>query len=194
MKINFSEISEGVTKYLSIMAYIDPNNDSFKKRFTSVYKIRGRSDDWMIQYYKYFAELQNQLDREGTLPTFEEALNEMLVRGGTIEPVYVSKMLSTLDPSRPLFDKHVLKAMGVSSNFPAKAKTTAQKVKYCVNVYLDIEKFFTNTIRNGLGVAAIMLFDSKFPASRYPLISNISEFKKIDFILSSVDDKVKLLK
>lgn len=81
----------------------------FSRRFNGFYRVR-RGATWQARFYGYFGELR-AAQRERALPGYQVALAEVQRRTGKIEASFTSKMLATLDPSRAVLDRNVLRRL-----------------------------------------------------------------------------------
>lgn len=98
--------SMGLDKYQFIMERVkktDLSTDAdFQRTFNGFYIVR-RNEKWRRIYYEYFEGV-----KAGT-PTFESILTYLYECTGNIEPSFSSKMLATIFPDKPIWDRYVLK-------------------------------------------------------------------------------------
>ena len=87
-------------------------------------------------------------------------------------PSFSSKLVATLNPSKPVWDSVVLKHFELKP--PANNKERLQKI---LNVYKEIEKKYAGLLASAEGKEMILEFDKKFPSS------GITELKKLDLII-----------
>ena len=100
----------GITQYLAILDAVhrvDVSCDrDFQKMYNSYYRVRQRLSGWYEVYYDY-------LERSKTTPPqFDTALDYLWSTLGRYEPSFSSKLVATLDPDRPVWDRFVLKNTG----------------------------------------------------------------------------------
>ncbi len=94
---------------------------------------------------------------------------------------FVTKMHNVINNDRPIFDANVIDILKFSK--PNK-KLFDEKFKTCMEQLLEIESFYTRTIKDNLLPITNTAFDKKFSNNK------LSPTKKIDFILWSAGKKV----
>ena len=159
-------------KYKEIISmFNDKNVDLFSKEFTkcfnSFYRVR-RDNKWQKIYYEYFNK-----NRKNKNITFDEILDYMYKNTGNIEASFSSKMLSTINPNMPIWDRNVLKNLDIKvDNGSKKEKLKNTKIAY-KKIIDDInDKLNDENIKN-----AIKEFRIFFPEL------NFSDVKILDFML-----------
>ena len=90
---------------------------TFQNAFTYFYKVR-RPQAWLDRFYQYFESVKN----EDAL-TIREAL--IAIAGCSaekpqVELSFASKMLHTINPNSPIFDKYVAKTLGLPKITPSR--------------------------------------------------------------------------
>src|SRR5215472_8719126 len=110
VRIALSRVRPGLTKYLWLQRQVRlcdvTANEEFQRTFCSFYRVR-RDSQWQS---KYFALLESS--KLGGID-FPRALQEINLRCGKIEASFASKLVATLDPSKPVIDKFVLNYFGL---------------------------------------------------------------------------------
>jgi hypothetical protein len=142
-------------------------NEHFQKRFDAFYRVR-RDRGWRSDYFALMeASKVNGID-------FPSALKEIHRLTGRIEASFASKLVATLDPSKPVVDKFVLQ------NFDLKLPRwgLADRESKTVELYRNLCEAYVNLIQSPTGQAICLLFDQRFPGA-----TEISELKKIDLVL-----------
>lgn len=181
------EDSVGLTSYaLTLNLFnVDVSKDkNYQRNFTSYYKVR-RDEKWLEKYY----EFMEQHKHDDSL-TFEVVLryissiphsvgNHINASGQStsIEASFASKMLSTIDPTYPVWDSQVVKALG----YKIRATNKEEKILEYINLYNHLTKEMHEYISTGEGKECIRLFDEMFPNYKH-----ISDVKKIDFYLWNI--------
>lgn len=98
----------GLRDYDFIMKHAYKTNvehdSDFQKRFNVFYRVR-KDEAWRKEYYSVFESAKNNPDI-----SFEFILNELFNRTGYVEPSFSSKMLATIDSSKPIWDSRVIKS------------------------------------------------------------------------------------
>ena len=167
-------VSMGLDKYQLIMDWVQKTNIAadadFQRTFNGFYLVR-RNEAWRKVYYDLFEQV-----KRGT-PTFAEILTHLYEHTGNIEPSFSSKMLATICPDKPIWDKYVLQNLGLELLGDSKQ----EKLENAVHLYTYIlewyEKFMV-TEEAGEWLAA---FDAALPEYTW-----LSYVKKIDCILWSI--------
>lgn len=160
-------------KYAVIMKAIWETDISadrdLQRTFNGFYVIRN-GQDWQKEYYGLFEECKTKDNL-----TYEYILREMNRRTGRVETSFSSKMLATINPQMPIWDSIVIGKLGY------KPKTSGDKEKRiteAVEIYDDMTQWYQGFIKTDSSRKVIDAFDQAFPKFK-----NISDIKKIDFLL-----------
>ena len=163
-------LNTGLDRYLwlqnRVRACDVSTNEEFQRCFSGFYRVR-RNSQWRSVYYGLLESSKVKgID-------FPEALKEINRRTHRVEASFASKLVATLDPSKPVIDKFVLEYFelhlprwGLSDR---EAKT--------IDLYHDLCDKYSAFIQNPTGKMIQELFDGRYPNSE------ISELKKIDLVL-----------
>lgn len=166
--------SLGLDKYQYILEQCqktDVSKDGEYQRIFNGFYIVRRNEVWRKCFYDYFESIKN-----GT-PTFAEIITHLYVHTGNIEPSFSSKMLATICPQKPIWDRYVVQNLDIQLT----GATKDEKLKNAVVLYNDMEKWYEDFLQASKGKECIDTFNRVLPD--YKWISNI---KKIDSILWSV--------
>lgn len=158
----------GLDRYAEIMKG-DPTSADFQRLFNGYYRIRC-NEEWRSHYYALFV-----LARKNGF-SFEQIIHELFRRTGNVEASFSSKMLATIDPSKPIWDQYVLQNLGLQLD----GKTQEEKVRNAVALYTRIEQWYADYLQTDEAKTNIAEFDLLLPD--YAWISNT---KKIDCLLWS---------
>jgi len=90
-----------------------------------------------------------------------------------VEASFASKLVATIDPSRPIIDKYVLK--NLDENLPY--TYARNRISRIIEIYSTVEMKMLELCQSPVGQETIALFDLKFPQN------TISSMKKLDFVL-----------
>ena len=165
--------SMGLDKYQYIMEQVgktDVSQDAdFQRTFNGFYVVR-RNEAWRKVYYEYFDKVKT-----GT-PTFEEILTHMYKCTGNVEPSFSSKMLASIFPEKPIWDKYVVQNL----NLQLIGITQEEKLKNAISVYAKMENWYADFLKTDKAAECIAAFDRVMPDYKH-----ISSIKKIDSILWS---------
>ena len=158
----------GLEKYNRIMKRVhevDVSTDAeFQRFFNGFYRMRQRPADFYASYYAYLE--QNKHNRE---LTFEDILTYLYQETGSIHASFSSKLLATVNPDMPIWDKFVLQNLGLRTPYYYE-KDRFQKT---VQLYRRICDWY----KSSEAKEKLNEFNRLFPNAE------ISDVKKIDFIL-----------
>ena len=151
----------------------DVSKDSeFQTRFNAFYRVR-RDDKWRKIFYNYFEEIKNNKNI-----TFDEILDYMYKKTGSIEASFCSKMLSTINPNMPIWDQFVLNYY----NIEVEGNNPKDRIKDIIKKYYEIVKKEKEELQKEEIKEAIKQFKEDF--KEY----NISDIKILDFMIWSRRD------
>jgi hypothetical protein len=165
------ETKKGVKRYIEIMRNfqtVDVSSDKdFQRKFKNFYKIR-RNEQFLEVYYSFLQRNKNKN------PSFIEVLNK-LYKFGKLEASFASKLLATIDPKLPIWDKYVLEHFRL--NPPSRLLPKEERIKQANNVYEDLKKSYRELLNKEESKLVIKLFNEYYPDNK------ITSIKKIDFII-----------
>lgn len=150
----------------------------FRSKFNGFYRVRQRSKEWYDKYFKLMVE-----QKTANL-SFETLLREMynVDRKGKIEVSFVSKLVATIDPNKPIWDKFVLKNLEKEREWERAGRASAEiRILKAAEIYTAIEDWYFTFISSENGKACIAKFDDMLPNYR----DKLSSVRKIDFLLWS---------
>ena len=166
--------SLGLDKYQFIVDQLKKTDVSvdadYQRTFNGFYIVR-RNEAWRTVYYTHFESIKN-----GT-PTFASILMHLYECIGNIEPSFSSKMLATICPDKPIWDRYVVQNL----NMELLGGTKEERLNHAILLYTDIENWYADFLHTDKANECIETFDRILPD--YKHISNI---KKIDSILWSI--------
>ena len=166
--------SMGLDKYQFIMEQVNKTDISidaeFQRIFNGFYIVR-RNEEWRKAYYEYFESV-----KKGT-PTFTSILIHLYECTGNIEPSFTSKMLATIFPDKPIWDRYVVQNL----NMELKGRTKQERLENAMVLYTDIERWYADFLQTDKAKECIEVFDHVMPDYKH-----ISSIKKIDSILWSI--------
>ena len=160
--------SLGLDRYAEIMAG-DPMCPDFQRAFNGYYRVR-RNESWRRQYYALFVKARKERY------TFEQILTSLFQVTGNVEASFSSKMLATIDASKPIWDQYVLQNLGLELI----GKAQEEKLKNAVFLYGRIERWYADYLTTAEAKDAIAAFDQLLPDYAW-----VSDIKKIDCLLWS---------
>ena len=127
--------SMGLDKYLYIMDQVKKTDVSadadFQRTFNGFYIIR-RNEAWRKVYYGLFERVKTKT------PTFADILTYLYECTGNIEPSFSSKMLASIFPEKPIWDRYVTQNLGLELT----GTTKRERLENAIALYADIEKWY----------------------------------------------------
>lgn len=96
---------------------------------------------------------------------------------GNIEPSFSSKMLASIFPEKPIWDRYVVQNL----NLQLVGKNQEEKLQNAIALYADMEKWYADFLKTDKAEECIAAFDRVMPDYKH-----ISSIKKIDSILWSI--------
>jgi len=174
-----SRLEKGIGQYASIMREpIDPSSEEFQRVFSSFYRVR-RNEKWKSDFFAFFARVSRDRD---SLPSFEEILKEVFDKTQRVEASFCSKMLATIDPTKPIWDRLVCEF--IFGHRITLTGTPETKIGRAVEWYQKITDWYDRNLPKANDV--IRKFDQKFADSQeFSDWTKISTTKKIDFLIWS---------
>ena len=166
--------SMGLDKYKQIMEMVhktvvstDPN---FQRSFNGFYKVR-RNAEWRKAYYDLFENIKN------SNPSFEYIIRAMYEATRNIEASFSSKMLATINPDMPIWDRYVVQNLCLN----LKGKTKEEQLKCAIDLYDQMIHWYEEFLQTENGRNCLAEFDHILPGYVW-----MSDVKKIDFYLWSI--------
>jgi hypothetical protein len=167
-------VSIGLDKYQYIMDQVlkidVSTNADFQRTFNGFYIVR-RNEAWRKVYYELFEHIKTET------PTFASILTYLFEHTGNIEPSFSSKMLATIFPQKPIWDRYVVQNL----NMELVGLTKQERLENAIALYDDIEKWYEIFLKTDKAQECIKEFDRLMPDYQH-----ISSIKKIDSILWSI--------
>lgn len=172
----------GISKYLAIMDKfhaVDVSvDDEFQTMFKGFYRVRQKPASW---YRAYFALMQ-QL--KGSRPTFDTVLDSFraAIGNNVCEASFSSKLVATLDPWQPIWDKYVL----ANTGHKPPASAAPDKFAQAKAGYASIAAWYATFLADKEGKRWIQAFNDN--VDQYWRLTDI---KKVDFILWQSRDEAE---
>lgn len=168
MELVLDRVGSSIEKYNWIMKRVqevDVSADAdFQRFFNGFYRIRQRP----ASFYKAYYAFMEQHKHDPAL-TFEDVLTHLYGETGTMQASFSSKLLATVNPDMPLWDKYVLQSLGLRPPYSYE-KDRLSKI---VRLYQHIIQWY----RTDEAVEKLHFFNEQFPDAE------LSDVKKVDFIL-----------
>ena len=168
MEMILDRVEIGIEKYNRIMKRVydvDVSIDAeFQKIFNGFYRMRQRPASFYAAFYAYLE--QNKHNQE---LTFEDIVTYLYQKTGSIHASFSSKLLATVNPDMPIWDKFVLQNLGLHTPYHYE-KNRLQKT-------LQLYQHICDWYKSSEAIEKLNEFNRLFPDV------DISDVKKIDFIL-----------
>ena len=166
--------SLGLESYADIINFVrqtDVEKDvDFQRTFNAFYRVR-RNEEWRKVYYHLFEELKHKT------VCFEYIIRYMFEKTGNIEASFSSKMLATLHPDKPIWDRYVVENLGLKLG----GKSKEEQLNNAISLYADIEMWYERFLKTEKAKECVKAFDEALPDYSW-----ISPIKKIDCFLWSI--------
>ena len=160
--------SMGFDKYKQIMEMVhktDVSSDSyFQRTFNGFYRVRRNAYDLFEK-----VKVNN--------PSFEFIIKTMYEATGNIEASFSSKMLATINPNMPIWDRYVVQNLCLNMT----GKTKEDQLKCAVMLYDQMLSWYSDFLQTENGRNCIAEFDRTLPGYVW-----MNDVKKIDFYLWSI--------
>lgn len=140
--------------------------------FNGFYRMQRRSTEW---YGYYFAMLEREKHNKHI--TFKQVLETIYTEKNRVEPSFSSKLVATIRPEMPVYDKHVKE--NLSLEVLPQYKPANERVRGLLRMYDRLEEMVNTIIREDIFIRKLRpAFDKKFPT-----YAHISDVKKLDFLI-----------
>lgn len=163
-------VAEGLEKYRWIQANRlnrDLHADlEFRGRFNHFYRVR-RNRVWQDAFYKLLET------KKFMKASFAEALDSLRGKCQRIEASYVSKLVATIDPTKPVLDRFVLRNVGL--RLPH--SSSESRIESVNQVYSELGGEIEAFLESVQGRYLVQRFTEQYPSA------NVTEVKMVDFIL-----------
>jgi hypothetical protein len=166
-----------VGRYAAIMEMLPHCNVAtdmdFQKRYVEFYKLKRYSKEFRARYFSFMEK-----NKGNTALCFETIAAHLRDINSTVEASFSSKLLHTINPHFPAWDKWIGQATGISIP-PSKNKDKKEQFETAVKRYGLLTAWFKDYIAGEPGKQALCRFDEYFP--RYQ--TRITAVKKVELIL-----------
>ena len=171
----FASIKKEEDRYLSILNFQGDvsQNQEFQRWFNGFYQIR-RNMRWRRPFYNYFQELRTSTERNLRIDSILERIHRDT---GRWEYSFSTKMLHTLDATKPIIDSKVMALLGISFH-------GQREISNFVPHYSQYEAIANTLLSTKTVQEKLAEFDRKLPR-----LKNIPKLKKLDFIMWKFESK-----
>lgn len=169
---SINKARKGIAQYVEIMQLFPQVNvaedSDFQRKFNSFYRIQRRPSIWYETYYSVFQQAKTKK------PTFSSVLDLLYQSLNKCEPSFSSKLVATLDPGQPVWDKYVLEFTKINRPlYTSKNKHAEAKI-----AYTKLQQWYQTFLRSEDAKLIINTFDEMVKECDL-----ISDLKKVDFVL-----------
>lgn len=168
MELRIDRIEIGIEKYNRIMHWVnetDVAEDSdFQRFYNGFYRMRQRPASFYASYYRFMEDNKSNAEL-----TFENVLSHLYQETGAVHASFSSKLLATIRPDMPVWDKFVLQNLGLRAPYTYEKDRLAKTIA----LYQRICDWYATEA----ATKQLTIFNAHFPNV------DITDVKKIDFIL-----------
>jgi len=166
----------GLGEYCWLRQHLnEAESEEFKRRYSFFFKLR-RSDAWRTEYFRYLSQVQKTgTDFKKTLRYLYEMGKTIGMKRASVEPSFASKLVAIVDPSKPIWDSHVMSCFGLVQ----KAINPEEKIAEALQLYAKLKDGYAELLVLKASREAIAHFDKVFPEYNDIVLS----VKKLDCFL-----------
>lgn len=165
----------GLPRYARIihrLRNVDVSADAeYQKDFNRYFRVR-RNSEWQRIFYEELERLKS------AGAEFEPVLSYLYEETGFVEASFASKLVATIDPTKPILDSKVLAYLGLRIG----GSSPERRLSAAAQAYYHIVEWYEAYLARSEAAENIKLFDSLLPGYVW-----VSDTKKIDFLLWSID-------
>ncbi|MBI4659735.1 MAG: hypothetical protein HY735_12920 [Verrucomicrobia bacterium] len=154
---------------MELLPHVDVSRDrNFQRKYNAFYRVRQRSEGWYEQYCAYLES------GKASPPSFDSTIHYMFSALGRCEPSFCSKLVATLNPHQPVWDKFVLR----NTNQEPPPYGTKDRVARAKVVYRNIQNWYEQYLPSLEARYVVSVFNREVQDHH-----RITNLKKIDFVL-----------
>ena len=146
-------------------------NLGYQTCFKGFYRMGRRPQNWYVCYF----DLLEQHKRDPRI-TFTEILEAIYAAQQRIEPSFSSKLLATIRPEKPVYDRYVVRNLALKA--PSPWAVAPKRMEQALAAYEQLEDMVNKMLEDPIFPTLIQHFDDRFPKH-----ANISDVKKLDLLL-----------
>ena len=141
----------------------------YRKMFSGYYRMRFVSQEYRDQFFKLFEEIKSE-----SSPSFSAVSQKLFQVDGKHEFSFITKMLHTIEPSRPIYDSQVDIALEIHRYYQPNFE---EKLRQDEHILAQISAAYRELASSPGMIELLAEFDKIIPGH------TMSAEKKIDFIL-----------
>lgn len=143
-----------------------------QRLFNGYYRMQRRAPDW----YEYFFLLLER-EKTNTNITFREVLEQTFSVKWRVEPSFCSKLVATIRPELPVYDKYVRENLVLT--VPQQHKAAQIRVREFIAAYSSLESQVVDLVQSPRFIEELHpAFDKTFRS-----YSHLTDVKKLDLLL-----------
>lgn len=141
----------------------------YRKKFSGYYRMRFVSQEYRDQFFELFEEIKSE-----SSPSFRVVSQKLFQVDGKHEFSFITKMLHTIEPSRPIYDSQVDIALEIHRYYQPNFE---EKLRQDEHILAQISAAYRELASSPGMIELLAEFDKIIPGY------TMSAEKKIDFIL-----------
>ena len=141
----------------------------YRKKFSGYYRMRFVSQEYRDQFFELFEEIKSE-----SSPSFRVVSQKLFQVDGKHEFSFITKMLHTIEPSRPIYDNQVDIALEIHRYYQPNFE---EKLRQDEHILAQISADYRELASSPGMIELLAEFDKIIPGH------TMSAEKKIDFIL-----------
>ena len=141
----------------------------YRKKFSGYYRMRFVSQEYRDQFFELFEEIKSE-----SSPSFRVVSQKLFQVDGKHEFSFITKMLHTIEPSRPIYDNQVDIALEIHRYYQPNFE---EKLRQDEHILAQISAAYRELASSPGMIELLAEFDKIIPGH------TMSAEKKIDFIL-----------
>lgn len=160
----------GLEKYRWIMDRVhrgDVRLDAdFQRTYNGFYRVR-KAAPWRAVYFE-------MLERAKAQPMdFSGVLRGLYAGVGSVEASFASKLVATIDPTRPVWDRFVLRNFGLRKPYPYQDDQLGRTIR----IYDELRRRSAALVGSAEGRRICDAFSARYPNAE------VTDMKRIDLVL-----------
>jgi hypothetical protein len=153
------------------LSALDVSKDAtFQRTFNRFYKMRSKPAGW---YELFFSLLERDKHRADL--KFEEVICKIFSRWNEVHPSFASKMVATINPENPIYDKEICKHLGIKQGTIADPEA---RLATAISNFSALRTFHSAAIKTRGASDLIEAFDRQFER-----FGGFTSVKKIDLMM-----------
>jgi hypothetical protein len=153
------------------LSALDVSKDTtFQRTFNRFYKMRSKPAGW---YELFFSLLERDKHRADL--KFEEVIREIFSRWNEVHPSFASKLVATINPESPVYDKEICKHLGIKQGTIADPEV---RLATAISNFGALRTFHSVAGKTRSASDLIEAFDRQFER-----FAGFTSVKKIDLML-----------